>query len=226
MGFASSILFGAENKFCILGIDVEFKKQPKMAYSLSEGSWNPILHLADFCLQSRAFGLTTLGCAHVFVHEMGHAIAHRCLTGTTPKVTVITNTLSGYTICPQIVEKYSLWYLPFIKFSRPVPRLLNHMSIMSAMGPLTNTAFANCQLITAVALRTYISWPVSVALATGAVIWMFGELLYAITAVCGQGGGDFGCIHNNGKFHLALAVTALVAENVLATLCVLALRPF
>lgn len=87
---------------------------------------------------------------------------------------------------------------------------------MSAAGPVANMLFSCCQLVAAVALRTCIPWPVAGILSLGGAIWMFGELLYAITSACREDGGDFGKIRAHGTRYLMLAMIALIVPCALA----------
>lgn len=73
-------------------------------------------------------------------------------------------------------------------------------------------AFSSCKLVAATALKSYISWPVALALGIGAVIWMSGELLYAYVSASNRDHGDFGCIARRGNTHLALAGAALASQ--------------
>lgn len=189
------------------GITVDFQTAKRPAYAF--GSSNLVLRAADACLNSRIFRWISLGGAHVFVHEMGHAIKYR-LMGRKPRVVIMTNSCSGYTYIP--LRYYRPWYFPLIRLIEREPPLSSFQNVVVyAAGPLTNMAFSCCQLVMAVALKTYITWPISGILAGGGFIWMTGELLYAITTAC-RGDGDFGAIAREGILPLTLATAALVGE--------------
>lgn len=78
-------------------------------------------------------------------------------------------------------------------------------------GPMGDIAFSIGKLIAASALRKHLPWPVALALGSGAIFWMSGELLYAYVSAKKKDQGDFGWIARRGNAHLALASTALVA---------------
>jgi hypothetical protein len=52
---------------------------------------------AEFCLNSKIFSLLTLGHLHTFIHELGHAVAYRTLTGGEATIHIALNTQSGIT---------------------------------------------------------------------------------------------------------------------------------
>ena len=94
--------------------------------------------------------------------------------------------------------------------------------LCDAAGPLAQMAFSSLRLVAAVALRNYISWPLSFVLGAGAVYHMMEELTYAVESTI-SGAGDFGSIASSSKTHLALASAALIGECALGILSASAL---
>jgi hypothetical protein len=216
MAFLSSVFLGTPGAYQIIGIDVTFEKGdpikfmfvPEITrYQSYSTLKNRALYFSQNCLNSRVFHascyvfrLMTQGYLHVLVHEMGHAIAEKLLTHRKPKVSVYTDSCTGD--CRGSIEPHT----PY----RWVPYTIE--SIILVSGPMTDVAFCALKLVTATALRSYLSTPIAITLGFSAVIWIVGELGYAIQSTYCRDEGDFGRIARNGEGHLGLASVALVAE--------------
>lgn len=197
MSFLKSVLFGYEGSYNILGAPVKFENElpPHLKPPSLDGA-GVISQLAFKCINSNAFRWITQGYTHVFVHEMSHAIACKVLTGLNSKVNFFTSLCVGMNQYPPAIRNASDW----------------KQTVISIAGPMGDVAFSTCKLIAATALKSYLSWPVALALGSGAVIWMSGELLYAYISASNGDHGDFGRIARHGNIHLALASTALVSQ--------------
>lgn len=198
MSFLKSLLFGSEGSYNICGIQAKFEKE---VHSLNpfpnlEGA-GFISKMAITCINSNMFRWITQGYAHVFVHEMSHALTFKLLSGQDTTIKIYKSSCNG--------ESFH--------------RLATHpdwkKTIVDVAGPIGDIAFSTCKLVAATALKSYLSWPVALTLGSGAVIWMSGELLYAYTSALNRDTGDFGCIASYGKTYLALASTALVSQYAL-----------
>jgi hypothetical protein len=206
MSFLKSILFGCEGSYNIFGTQVEFESElPSHLIPPNLKGVGLISQLAFKCVQSNAFRWVTQGYAHVFVHEMSHALAFKILTGKNSKVIFFTKLLLGRNIWPPEVENLVDW----------------KRTVINVAGPMGNIAFSTCKLIAATALKSYLYWPVSLALGSGAVIWISGELFYAYVSASKNDTGDFGCIARRSNTHLALASTVIVNQLALGTFLVI-----
>ena len=197
MSFLKSVLFGCQGSYNIFGTKVRFQNElPSHLSPPSLDGAGAISQLASKCLNSNAFRWITQSYTHVFVHEMSHAIACKVLTGQNSEVDFFTSPCLGKTALPPAVTYASDW----------------KQTVICIAGPMEDVAFSTCKLVAATALKSYLSWPVALALGSGAVIWMSGELLYAYVSASNKDHGDFGMIARRGNTHLALASTALVSQ--------------
>lgn len=197
MSFLKSVLFGSKGSYNIFGTKVKFQNElPSYLTLPSLNGAGIISKLAFNCINSNAFRWITQGYTHVFVHEMSHAIACKVLTGQNSKVDFFTSLCIGKNASPPAVTYASDW----------------KKTVINVAGPMGDIAFSTCKLVAATALKSYLSWPVALALGSGAVVWMSGELLYAYVSAANKDHGDFGKIASRGNTHLALASTALVSQ--------------
>lgn len=195
MSFLKSVFFGSEGSYNIFGIQANFKKEvPSWYPSINLEGAGFISKTAIKCINSNMFRWITQGYAHVFTHEMSHALTFKLFSGQDTTIEVFKSSCTGRTRLP-------LATLPDWK-----------NTIVIVAGPMGDIAFSTCKLVAATALKSYLSWPVALALGSGAVIWMSGELLYAYTSALNRDDGDFGCIASYGNTYLALASTALVSQ--------------
>jgi hypothetical protein len=205
MSYIKSIFLGSQGSYNILGTTVDFKEDPLCQPARIDGV-GFISSLANKCLNSNAFRWITQGYCHVFVHEMGHALACKLLTGADSRITIKTDTCT------------SLIYLPPNEYNQAAKW---KQSVIDFSGPMFNVAFSTIKIVAANALKSYVSQPVVLLLAGGAVVWISGELLYAyVSASQKQYNGDFGGIANRSTTHLIAATTTLIGQ---ATLGVCAL---
>lgn len=202
MTFLKSVFLGCEGSYNILGQNVTFDAQPKGFDMPDVDGAGFISRLAMKCMSSKAFHRLTFGYSHVMVHEMSHALANKILTGKNSEITCFTLDCTGVARYTESANKE--W----------------KNSVIAAAGPMGDIAYSSCQLAAAAALKSYISWPVALAMGTGAAFWISGELLYAYVSAVKKDNGDFGQIVKNGKSHLAVATTAVVSELALGAFAV------
>lgn len=196
MSFIKSILFGSPGSYNICGTSVEYKEDPLCQPPRVEGA-GFVSFLANKCLNSNAFRWLTQGYCHVFIHEMGHAMACKLLTGRDSRITIKTDTCGALTYYPRELSNSAKW----------------KQSVIDLSGPMSDIAFSTIKIVAANALKSYVSQPVALLLAGGAVLWISGELLYALTStIQKQDNGDFGRIAKRNTTHLIAAATALVAQ--------------
>lgn len=200
MSFLKSVLLGDEGSYNIFGIQAKFKNElPSHYLPVSLEGAGLISKMAFKCLNSNVFRWITQGYTHVFTHEMSHALACKLLTNQNSTVHVIKSICEGGILYPTELAYASDW----------------KKTIVDVAGPLGDIAFSSCKLVAATALKNYLSWPIALALGSGSVIWISGELLYAYISASNRDAGDFGKIAHRGNTHLALASTALVSQAAL-----------
>lgn len=196
MYFLKSVLFGFEGSYNIFGIQAKFEnKIPSHSSSASSKKANLIPKIVSKCLNSNVFCCVTQTYAHVFIHEMSHALAYKLFTyqNSTIKIKI---PLRGSTVPPREALNLAGW----------------KRTIIHAAGPIGGVAFSSCKLVAATALKKYISWPIALVLGTGGVIGISGELLSAYSSVSNKEAGDFGYIARCSNTHLALASIVLISE--------------
>ncbi len=192
MNFLKSIFVGKAGHYHILGVDVEFRNY----YTT-----NNIDLRIEKIVGNVGFKLVTQGYAHVFVHEMGHALANKLLNSSSngqERIAILTQSCTGY--------------------SSQLRKNSNNLkdSIISAAGPMFDVTFCICKLMAAAMLiktKNAYLLPGALVLAVGGSSWMFGEILYACTSVINRNSkGDFRQIANNSSVHLICASVALITQ--------------
>lgn len=189
MSIVSSLLWGSEGSYQVLNVPVSFEEIDR---SLIVTNSNLFVNSVGQCLNSQVFRFMTLSYTQIFVHEMGHAITSKILVDNEPEVTVATNLFGGGT-------------------SYKVSGNSWRFSATNLAEPLASMIFSCCKLAAAVLVNKYVSRPAAYLLGTGAVIWMFGEFVYAFTSVARNDGGDFAHIANDGMSHLVVSMAILIS---------------
>ena len=206
MNFIKSMIFGSEGSYNILGTQVHFTNQASSDGQISLEGAGIVSRIALACLNSNTLRYLTQGYSHVFIHEMGHALADRLLTHKdvdpydTPSVYISKESCGGENWPTSASE-----FLPEWK-----------KTILDVAGPMADIAFSSCKIVAATSLKNYLPLPVTLALGGAGALWIFGELVYAYTSVLNKDGGDFSNIAERGNVHLALASTAVVSQVALA----------
>lgn len=200
MNFVSSLFLGSVGQYNFFGQSVSFTDQFQNSTPSHILQENCIISTLIIPLRNRYISCLSGGYAHVFVHEMGHALAYKLLTGNHSPVFIYQNPCSGGTDYPTITITTG-W----------------KSTVINLAGPMMGIAFEIGKLVAAAALFN-ICWPASLLLASGAVIWITGELVYAITSSFGAT-GDFSIIRRNGGIlHLVLSLILLIAACVFGVL--------
>jgi len=93
-------------------------------------------------------------------------------------------------------------------------------SVIDFSGPMFNIGFSTIQIVSANALKNYVSRPVALLLAGGAALWISGELAYAYVSIkdSEDPDTDFGGIASRKGSHLLVACTVLVGQTALAVI--------
>ena len=253
MSLFKSIFWGNEGSYHLLGVDVFFRKEDSTPRfddkkeGAKKGFFIPHLLNKGFqvlvkkCFNSPLLLRITLGYAHLFVHEMGHALTQNLLMkeaswkkklktvefvvfGRNNKVnSKFRDAIKKYPF-EQKVEAHILvdrggGYFQFVNDGdRPWKHRSLRDSIVSLAGPMADIAFSNAILIAATVFKDVITLPLAATLAGGAGFWLSGELLYALTSGLSEDNGDFGHISKNSKTHLCLASLALIGQCALGIL--------
>lgn len=187
MSFLSSILFGSEGSYKILGQTVNFKRDPEQEDSslISKSLW----------------GCIAQGYVQTVVHEMGHALAVKLFKEqATDKekdtyIEIFTNILRARTIyC----------------FKKSPSRC--QTTIHSLAGPMASITFSTCKLFAAAAFSNYLTRPFTVTLGVQSIVYINLELLVMCVSACAKDDGDFGKIARLGNLHLTLATAAIISE--------------
>ena len=129
MSFLKSVLFGAEGSYNIFGIQVKFEDDLPSYYSpVSLEGVGLISKMALKCQNSHALRWVTQGYAHVFIHEMTHALAFKLLTRQHSEVHISKSLCEGGNICPPM--HIADW----------------KQTIIDVAGPMGNIAFSTLQI--------------------------------------------------------------------------------
>ena len=199
MALLKSLFYGSEGSYNIFGIQVTFENDQ------SSNPTDRVLNGAGLVsklvlkiLKCDAFHHVTQSNLHVFMHEMGHALACKVFTGQNSEVRII-DKRGGYTRPPNLIEQVSDW----------------KKTMMEMAGPMGDVTFSICKLVVATTFKSYVSWPVALFIGIGAAFWISGELLYAYVSALKKDNGDFGKIAQRGNTHLAFATVALISQCVL-----------
>jgi hypothetical protein len=200
-----SLIFGAEGSFTLGGIKVNFPGEVEMGFNFMGcrehlRKSNIFLRLfqtsVGYCLNNKVTAVALQIPLGTFAHEIGHALALKFLTQGSPIVTVAPNGFGGYADVHYEGNK-RIHYWKVIDSS------------IYAAGPLASTAFSNCRLIAATALKDFLPKPLLYLLILGAVLRIGHELLYAYLSGFYKSEGDWGRIAQNDKTHLVIASVLL-----------------
>lgn len=180
INFSGSLLYGKSGTYRIWDIPVEFKKRGSFVDGVYKTLINTLLLVSDIFL---------LRLCYMFVHEMGHAIAAKILTGESRSV-IIGNSggkckrVLGTTVSDRDCK------------------------IISAAGPLAGTLFTCTQLFLAAMLFSS-SCLVAKILYLGAVTHMLNDFWYLIHLGLMKDSGDWGKLRKKGLKSFFLAASAM-----------------
>lgn len=182
MHIVNSLIFGQKGHFSINGINVTFSGPEDAVQNSQIQAPKPQQSTALPALVNRCSDIVGQGCLdllfqpylHTFIHEMGHAHAQKALLdlcSARPHMRILGPDRGNTFLAPGVYRGVPAW----------------KQSVIAAAGPMTNIAFSNCKLLTAVALqalRQSSSWtcvflPVTIALYMGAITQIFAEVSYA-----------------------------------------------
>jgi hypothetical protein len=194
MSIVKSALLGTPGYYRVADVPVEFKEG-----ECSVKDRSILGKFTSYFTSNRFFQLATFGYTHVFVHEMGHALAAKLVSPKLPEVTVYTTTCTGGTRFYGAGRMRAAWKNTFI----------------TAAGSMTDIAFSIGNIVVINGLQAFLPWPVSLALKAGNAFWITGEVLYAVSSAIQRNDGDFGQILNDEPLHFPIASVALVAEAAL-----------
>lgn len=158
--------------------------------------------VADFCLTNKVFNVLTLGYVHAFIHELGHAVAYRVLSGGSATINLTTASCYGsYTRHDDAKRPLSSVGATWVDLSGPLANII--FSVVLIVGIFAITYYAPMSPTLSLILRIGIAAP--------AAFWIMGEFFYAAVSISKQDSGDFGKIASRGWAHLLVALAILVA---------------
>lgn len=201
--FCVSLFLGVNGSYNFCGTTVCFEELSDY-YSFYSAGKNCFTKSVGYCidtvLSSRTFQILSMGYLQVFVHEMGHVLAAKILLNSKPSVSINTGKNGGG-------KTHSM----------------PHCTAIDLAGPLASVVFACAKIFAAVALSSYITFPVALTIVIGSAIWIAGEFIYAATSVMSRDSGDFGCIAERGNKHLVASTAVLVGTCALGILAVVSI---
>lgn len=174
----NSLIFGSVGHYKILGFDVVFKEDD------TTSKVKKCLHI---------FNVLNLTYVSILVHEMGHALACKALTGSNPEIEIYSNA-AGFTI-PK---------------PNTVCRTLKDRAVIYASGPILHMFYCVCLLTIPLVSRSYILKVIRIIIREWASNNMLGEFLYACKSTISQDNGDFSQISKCGLSYFTIASTTLV----------------
>lgn len=217
MSFIKSLVLGCNGSYQFWGTDIHFltdnnaltENQDNSSEQRTSGMLlGSIERILIRTLASKAFGISTLGYAHVLAHELGHALSYKLFFGGNTKVTILTDSCAGLTTRNDFF--YSVdhpWKLTFFRLA----------------GPMAGVAFSSAQVGLAILLKK-ITLPGAFILGTGGLLWIIGELFYAIHSIITENEtGDFYPIKLEGNPQFALASFALISQCALSAFALIKL---
>lgn len=197
MSIIKSLLLGNEGTYKILGVQLEFQKElPSYLSPPSLEGHGIFSKLASKFINSDFARLISVSNIHLFVHEMSHAIACKLITNQNSSISFFTKRCLAVNYYPREVLHCQDW----------------KRTILDSAGPIGDIAFSSCQLVAANALKNYISWPISLLLGGGALLFMAAELFYAYSSASKKDFGDFGLIAKRNISHLVFSSIALISS--------------
>lgn len=157
----ASIFLGTSGKYDVGGIEVHFTEDV-VEHEVFGRTW--FGHLVHLCLSNNAIKILTLSYLHLFIHEMGHALARKLLVGGNCTINIYTENCQGET--SGISTRFT-----------------------AIAGPLMGMMWELAKLIGAIVATTLFPsfLPVGIFIGAGAAFWLFGEVMYAVS---GQGDWD------------------------------------
>lgn len=197
MSICNSLFLGYEGIYNFGNYKIQFRKKSCASYRISGNWFNDTL--SDF-LNSYTFRVLTFSYLHVFVHEMGHVLAIKILTGYPSTIIIDTHTVAGKN------NSVGLCHL--------TPR---KNSIVAISGPLVSVIFSMTKIYAALAWRSFITTPLAIGIVSTGGIWVFGELFYMVHSILNQD-GDFADIARQGPAHLRISIVTMVGVVALGML--------
>lgn len=153
---------------------------------------------AEVCLKSKLFSVVTLGPLHTFIHELGHAVAWRLVSGNGSLIEMSSNSLYGSILFDRFEYNVSSWKNSYVSLS----------------GPLADVILSVALMFFSIAIKSFVPVslikPVQLWLVASSVFWICGELIYGAVSAIRQDNGDFGKIAKTGALHLVICGAILV----------------
>lgn len=176
LDFVESLLTGKKGNFDLQGMQVVLKDKTDSAQN--SHAWN-----------NRHVSRLSLDLLHTFIHELGHALAHKACGDS--KITMNIHTNDGSGECKAEEQNKTALQDSFISAAGPI----FHMGSIAAATFFLNKLSVN---------HPFLAATLTVPLMHEAA----EEARYVVSSAVAGDKGDFGCIRNNSWAHLAVSAGA------------------
>lgn len=163
MTIISSLFLGNLGKYRILNINVDFAEQAEGEIFQDIFGKGRFSQLTKKVLSNRFVNIATLGYLHVFIHEMGHAMAAKMLGDSSPEIIVYRKTCQG-------VVRYTDYFYGKKEI------------LVSIAGPCLASCWETAKLTGSIGLAalfpSFLGITAASLLGSSALFWLFGEMAY------------------------------------------------
>lgn len=197
--FPQSVFFGKPGQYTYFGIEMTFKEREQLYSSGSLLTDIQRVYARNYTVFSNIVFQRHL---YVLVHEMGHALAAKCLIRLSPKIEIDNPPNNG--LCRITEPEVTRWEI--------VDNIIN------AAGPLAGAALAAGQLIGAAFVTSKITGTAGnnklafmILWGTGSIIQMLLDFCYMIESGLRRDNGDWGKLAKTNISHFSIAAFLMIS---------------